>query len=181
MDVPKSIKTKRLLLRCWESDDAENLSPILQSNLKHLKEWIPERVSKPASSADLEKRLSGFKSDFISGKEWRFAIFILDEMTLLGEVSLFPRNKDGRVNFKFADRVEIGYWLRSDVTGKGYATEASEGMFNLSKSLKGIKLVEIRCDAENVPSAAVPKRLGFQLAQPDKSNPGKMVWFFNFS
>jgi RimJ/RimL family protein N-acetyltransferase len=180
MIVPKSIQTKRLLLRCWESDDAEILSPVLQSNFEHLKEWIPERISKPASLAELELRLSGFKSDFNAGKEWRFAIFTSDEMTLLGEVSLFPRNKDGRVNFEFADRVEIGYWLRSDVTGKGYATEAAEAMFILSKSLKSIKLVEIRCDSENVPSAAVPNRLGFQLAQPDELKPGKMVWYFNF-
>jgi len=178
LKVPESILTERLLLRCWKVSDAEKLLPILKSNVDHLKDWIPERVSAPAPLTELKRRLTSFNNDFISQKEFRFAIFSNEEKELFGEVSLFPRSADERVHLNIADRVEIGYWLRSDATGLGYAMEASKAMIELSNSFLKMKRIEIRCDAANVPSAAIPKKLGFILAEimPDQ-DPDKMIWF----
>lgn len=178
MKIPESIFTERLLLRCWKQDDAKELLPILKMNVEHLKDWIPERISSPVPPADLRKRLNSFIIDFDNEKEFRYAIFSIDEKTLLGEVSLFPRSDTKRVKLKDADRVEIGYWLRSDITGRGYATEASKAMIDLSISILKMKRIEIRCDADNLPSAAIPKKLGFILAETKEgADPNKMVWY----
>jgi RimJ/RimL family protein N-acetyltransferase len=178
LKIPKSIFTERLLLRCWNQDDADELLPILKNNIGHLKDWIPERVASPVPLPELKIRLAEFINNFESEKEFRYAIFSLDEKTLLGEVSLFPRSDTKRVNLKDADRVEIGYWLRSDITGRGYATEASKAMMDLSISILKMNRIEIRCDADNLPSAAIPKKLNFILAETkEDADPNKMVWY----
>jgi RimJ/RimL family protein N-acetyltransferase len=64
-----------------------------------------------------------------------------------------------------ADRVEVGYWLRGDAGGNGYATEAAAAAMAIGLALPGIERVEIRCDAANAPSAAIPRRLGFRLSR----------------
>ena len=43
-------------------------------------------------------------------------------------------------------------------------TEASRTLVALAATLPHLTHVEIRCDARNAPSAAIPKRLGFVLA-----------------
>jgi RimJ/RimL family protein N-acetyltransferase len=60
------------------------------------------------------------------------------------------------------DHIEIGYWLRQDATGLGFATEAAQAAMDLALSLPGMSRVTIHCDEQNTPSAAVPRRLGFE-------------------
>ena len=169
-------------MRCWKLRDAEILLPILKSNVDHLKDWIPERVSAPAPVTELKRRLTSFINDFIAQKEFRFAIFSKDEKELLGEVSLFPRSADERVHLNIADRVEIGYWLKADATGFGYAIESTKAMIDISINVLEIKRVEIRCDADNLSSVAIPKKLGFILEEiKPKFDPKKMIWFFKTS
>lgn len=163
MPVPAEYRTARLLLRRWCADDAVRLQPILEANVTHLQPWIPWRVAEPAPVERLRERLDGFASAFDEGREWRYGIFTLDTHQLLGEVGLFPRAATGRVSFDAADRVEIGYFLRDDATGQGFATEAARAALEIAMAL-GVSRVEIRCDERNLPSAAIPRRLGFQLA-----------------
>lgn len=168
--VPDVVCTERLCLRCWRRGDAVLLLPVLEVNVEHLRRWIPEHVSAPAPLPELEERLAGFAADFRAGRNWRFGVFAPDECDVFGEISLFPRSAAGRVPVDAADRLEVGYWLRRDVTGRGYATEAARAMLSLAASLPGMSHVEIRCDPLNTASAAIPKRLGFRLVtqwEPD--------------
>jgi RimJ/RimL family protein N-acetyltransferase len=57
--------------------------------------------------------------------------------------------------------MEIGYWLRPDAAGAGYATEAVQLLVRLAFGQLQAERVEIRCDALNLRSAAIPRRLGF--------------------
>jgi len=164
MLAPNEIRTSRLLLRPWRPDDAGQLLPVLEANRSHLDPWIPEHVAAPAPLPLLAARLAGFGAAFISDREWRYALFALDDGRVLGEISLFPRSPDGRVPYSSADRAEIGYWLRADATGAGFASEAAQAMVNLAETMPGLGHVEIRCDVRNGASAAVPRRLGFELA-----------------
>lgn len=164
MPVPERLHTARLLLRPWHPDDAARLLPVLEASQAHLGDWIPRRVSAPAPLPELAARLAGFGADFAAAREWRYALLAPDGATVLGEVALFPRDADGRVPHAAADRVEIGYWLRADRTGEGLATEAAAAVLAVAQALPGLSHAEIRCDARNRPSAAVPRRLGFALA-----------------
>jgi ribosomal-protein-serine acetyltransferase len=137
--APVEIRTQRVLLRPWRTEDAPDLLPVLEANRDHLGPWIPARVATPAP------------------------VPVLADGKLLGEVALFPRAAAGRVPFAEADRVELGYWLRSDETGQGIVTEAARAALNLASHIPRFSRAEIRCDARNGPSGIIPVRLGFTL------------------
>ena len=164
MLAPDEIRTRRLLLRPWSADDAEQLLPVLEANRSHLEKWIPARVSEPAPLPLLAARLATFAADFAADREWRYALVALEDGRSLGEISLFPRSAEGRVPYPAADRAEIGYWLRADATGAGLASEAAQAMVDLAATMPAVQHVEIRCDARNDASAAIPRRLGFELS-----------------
>ena len=161
--VPAEIRTARVLLRPWRSEDAADLLPVLEANRDHLGPWIPARVATPAPVPILAERLTGFAADFAADREWRFGMFSLGQGTLLGEVALFPRAATGRVPFAESDRVELGYWLRADETGQGLVTEAASAVLSVASRIARFSRAEIRCDARNGPSSAIPRRLGFNL------------------
>ena len=164
MLVPLEIRTPRFVLRPWQAADAPALLPVLEANLAHLGPWIPARVATPAPLPLLAARLAGFGNDFATAKEWRYGLFAPDGTTVLGEAGIYPRAASGRVTYADATHVELGYWLRSDETGKGLVTEAMKLLLDVVAKLEHVSHVEIRCDARNAPSAAIPKRLGFTLA-----------------
>lgn len=164
MPVPVELRTARLLLRPWRAEDAPLLHPVLATNQAHLGPWIPARVAEPVPLPALAQRLAGFAADFAAAREWRYGLFAAGERSVLGEVGLYPRDAAGRVPYAAADHIEIGYWLRAEATGQGLATEAARAVLAVADRLPGLTRVEIRCDARNRPSAAVPRRLGFVLA-----------------
>lgn len=170
--VPVLIGTSRLTLRPWSAADADALLPVLRANEAHLGPWIPRRVAAVAPRDELAERLAGFAAEFAAGREWRYAILTRDETRVLGEVDLFPRAASGRVAFPAADHLEIGYWLDAAVTGQGIATEAVRSMLAVARALSGMTHVEIRCDERNAPSAALPRRLGFELAAREEVDGG---------
>ena len=58
---------------------------------------------------------------------------------------------------------EIGYWLRKSAEGQGYMTETVRLLADYAFASLSANRVEIICDARNLRSAAVPRRLGFVL------------------
>jgi RimJ/RimL family protein N-acetyltransferase len=178
---PGEIRTERLHLRPWRPADADRLLPVLEANIAHLSGWIPPSVALPAPLPELANRLAGFAADFEAARSWRYGIFS-KEGEVLGEASLFFRSASERVPLTSADRLEIGYWLRSDATGRGFATEAARAMLSLGAGLSGMRHVEIRCDAGNESSIAVARRLGFRVVQPQGTAPDSaespdiMIW-----
>lgn len=181
---PGSHHTARLVLERWRPDHAADLLPLLEANVSRLEPWIPWRVAEPVPLPRLRERLAEFSRAFDAEQEWRYAVRHATTHLLLGEVDLFPRDHAARVALAQADRVEVGYWLRGDAQGQGYATEAAAAAMALGLALPGIGRVEIRCDEANAASAAVPRRLGFRLARtitalagvPDDSAVHLQVW-----
>lgn len=168
MTVPHAIRTERLLLRPFCAEDAHALLPVLEANQDHLSRWIPEHVWRPVPLPELAARLDRFAAAFAEDREWRYAILSPDGTTMLGEVDLFPRAAAGRVPYAESDRAEIGYWLRADMSGQGLATEAARAMLEVARSLPRITQVLIRCDQLNLPSGAVPARLGFARTDTER-------------
>jgi RimJ/RimL family protein N-acetyltransferase len=161
--LPTELTTARLLLRKWQPDDVAALGPVLAANRSHLAPWIPPHVAAPADDEQLSERIKGFVLAFDSGQYHRYALWRRDTGMLLGGVDLFGRAAAGRVPLSEASCAELGYWLRADGTGQGYATEAVSVLIAWLRAHATLTHLEIRCDARNAPSRRMAQRLGCTL------------------
>lgn len=175
---PDQLRTERLVLARWRVAHAATLGRALEANVDHLRAWIPWRIAEPATLPALEQRLAGFEADFDNAREWVYALFLPDESDVLGAFGLYPRDATGRVPSAAADRLELGYWLRADVVGHGYATEAGAALIDLVRAHGTFTQLEIRCDQRNARSAAVPVRLCFRHAETvgEPGSDATMIW-----
>jgi RimJ/RimL family protein N-acetyltransferase len=148
-----SILTARLLLRSWSAADAPDLIEAVESSLPELAVWMPWARDWAREREEVVERLSGFRAAFEEGRDWTYGVFDPGGRTVLGGAGLHTRLGPGAL--------EIGYWIRTDATRRGYATEAAAALTRMAMERHGVERVEIRCDAANVASARVPERLGY--------------------
>jgi RimJ/RimL family protein N-acetyltransferase len=150
-----SWRTARLLIRGWAPADAPALKAAIDGSLAELKRWMSWARDEPSELPVIQERLARFQAEFAAGTHWACGIFRPAGGEVLGGVSLIPRIGPGAL--------ELGYWLRNDCTGRGYATEAAAGLTRVGLGMPGIERIEIRCDPENRASWAVAERLGYRL------------------
>jgi ribosomal-protein-serine acetyltransferase len=102
------------------------------------------------------------------GTEYGYAIFTATG-DLIGSIGLMSRMGPGTL--------EIGYWLRTPLAGRGHMTAAVTALTEVAFALPGIDRVVIRHDPANGASAAVAAKAGFTVADPtdrDRLAPGGM-------
>jgi len=58
---------------------------------------------------------------------------------------------------------EVGWVIRPDASGRGYATEAVRALLDAAFGVYGLRRVVARIDAENTASARLAERLGMRL------------------
>ncbi len=173
---PLRIQTPRLILRAWTPDDAPAAKVAIDRSLEHLRPWMPWAHDEPSALEALTARLLKFRTEFDAGVEWIYGIFAPDDRTVLGGTGLHARVGPRAL--------EIGYWIDVGAVQQGYATEAAGALTTLALSWPEIAHVEIRCDPRNVPSAAVPARLGYRheetlvgnVVHPHGQPRDTMVW-----
>jgi len=149
------IVTERLVLRCYQPEDAPLLAAAIEASLDHLKPWMPWARQEPQSIERRAMRLRRFRGLFDLGTDFIYGIFDAEKRRVIGGTGLHPTVGTGAR--------EIGYWLHVDHTGQGYATEAVAALVRVGFEHLSLGRIEIHCDPENSASAAVPPRLGFAL------------------
>jgi RimJ/RimL family protein N-acetyltransferase len=156
-ETPKSayrIVTERLVIRCWEPADAVLAKEAIDSSLDHLRPWMPWAHAEPTTLEQKVQLLRLFRGKFDLDQDAVYGIFDREERRVVGGTGLHPRVGD--------DASEIGYWIRADATGNGFATESTAAVTRVAFEILGFDRIEIRCDPANVRSAAIPKRLGYE-------------------
>jgi len=163
---PYRIITERLVVRCWNPEDAAALKEAVDASLEHLRRWMPWAQHEPEPVGLKVQRLRQFRGNFDLGLDFVYGILDRDETRVVGGTGLHTRPGAGAL--------EIGYWVRADSEGTGLITEAASALVRVAFELCGVDRVEIQCDPENVRSAAIPRRLGFseegvlRCRQPDR-------------
>ncbi|HKS04702.1 MAG TPA: GNAT family protein [Gemmatimonadaceae bacterium] len=156
------IHTPRLVLRSWRPEDAPVLKDAIDSSLAELREWMPWAVNEPSPVGLMSDRLTTMQSKFANGEDWTYAVLSKESKRLVGGAGLHPRIGAGGL--------EIGYWIRTDSTGAGLATETAAALTAAAFEWPGIDRVEIRCDPRNLKSAAIPRHLGYSHTTTLKAN-----------
>jgi RimJ/RimL family protein N-acetyltransferase len=147
------IQTRRLIIRCWNPSDAPHEKEAIDASIEHLLPWMPFAADEPQELQQKIDLLRAWRSNFDAGTDFLFGIFNPDETRVLGGTGLHPRIGPGGL--------EIGYWIRKDAIGQGFATEVSAALTRVAFEVQACHRVEIHCDPRNVRSAAVPRKLGF--------------------
>ncbi len=154
-DFPHSFDTARLTIRCPLPGDGEALNTAVLASLDELRPWMPWAKNAP-TLADSESYVRNAHASFLKREDLPLLLFLKGTNTLIGGSGLH------RMDWS-VPRFEIGYWLRTGYTHQGYMSEAVAAITDFAFYTLGAKRVEIRCDANNVRSAAIPQRLGFTL------------------
>lgn len=169
------IVTPRLVLRCWEPSDAPLMKAAVDSSIEHLRPWMPWASAEPEELQKKIDLLRHFRGQFDLGVDFVYGIFNEDESMVIGGTGLHTRVGEGAR--------EIGYWIRAEQIGQGYAAEAASGLTRVGFEAAKLRRIEIHCDAANVRSASVPRKLGYtheatlrrRIAGRD-SDHDQMVW-----
>jgi RimJ/RimL family protein N-acetyltransferase len=142
------------ILRRPSLSDAEEISASVLADLDRLADWMPWAVPDQATVAAQRRRLKDVNEDW--DRRYGFEYLVTDAGTgrHLGNFGLHDRVGPGVL--------EIGYWLVEDATGRGIATRAVRLLTEAGLALPGIDRIEIHVDEANLPSQAVPRRLGFR-------------------
>lgn len=167
---PFELRTERLVIRSPREADAPALRLAIAESIDALRLWMPWAQAVPAleeSQANCKKAVV----DFQQGRDYRLHLFLKEPQTFIGSSGLHAI--DWRV-----PKVEIGYWVRTSYSGKGYITEAIREITRYAIEELGMNRVEIRMSAGNTKSRAVPERLGFtfegQLRNDDRHVDGTL-------
>jgi RimJ/RimL family protein N-acetyltransferase len=170
------VRTRRLILRCWEPTDAALLKAAIDASLEHLRPWMPWASDEPEALQAKIERLRQWRGKFDLGQDFVYGVFSLDEKEVLGSSGLHTRVGEGAR--------EIGYWIHADHINQGLATEVAAALTRVAFDIEAVLRVEIHCDPRNVRSAAVPRKLGFvheatprqRTLDPEGERRDTMIW-----
>ena len=153
--MPEVLPAGVIELRRCRSRDLDAVMRAVALSQPELARWLPWADPMPTREAEREF-LKSCKSAFDAGHEWGYFLFERGSGELVGGAGLHLTDDSGAV--------EVGYWVRSDRIGNGYATAAA-GALTVSafEHLPHVQRVVIRMDQANRASAAIPPKLGFRL------------------
>lgn len=167
-----------VVLRRHLADDIDAVHGMIEESRDHLRPFMPwADQARDETAAFIAKAVEGWDA----GTDFEFLVAVRADAAsggserLLGGAGLDSRPGPGAL--------EIGYWLRTDATGRGVMTDVARCLTDVAMTLPGVDRVVICCDEANVRSAAIPPRLGFSLDRLEErpvTAPGEhgrtMVW-----
>ncbi len=143
------LETERLLLRRWTNDDVEDFHAIwgdpdviwwgANESIERTREMLPKLVAQHETWPE--------------GVGW-YAVVAKDSGQVVGDVLMQPA--------RFVDGIEIGWHLRRDAWGQGYATEAAQRVADFALQEAGIDTLYAIVATENDRSLRIVEKLGMQ-------------------
>lgn len=137
----------RVVLRSPTVEDGPEVVAAIRSSLAHLSPWMAW-AHPDYGTADHDEWVAA------SGQRGERPLLICEPggaiigATGLNQIDLLNR------------RANLGYWLRSDRTGRGHATRAVVLTARWAVEQLGFRRIEIMMSVENEPSRAVAERVG---------------------
>ena len=154
MTPPYRIETERLVIRCYEPEDAPLLKAAVDASLDHLRLWMPWARAEPQSLDEKVELCRSFRGQFDLDQNYVYGIFTPDETEQLGGSGFHKRAHEGAL--------EIGYWVAAGAVGRGIATEVTAVQVRVGFEVCGLDRIDIQVEPRNERSLAIPRKLGFR-------------------
>jgi len=179
IDIPMPIEAPRLLLRNVMPGDGKAMAEAQADSFKELNRWM-DWAKEPNDADKME----------IVARENHAKFILRQDIMIVG----FEKSSGKFVIGTGLHRMdwntgyfEIGYWVRTTETGKGYATESTNALIRYAfKALDAKKIGICHVDG-NIGSQRVIEKLGFEkvgyIADDDALNDGTRVgrhWYARY-
>lgn len=146
--------TRRLVLRPFRRRDAEPLVAAVHDSLDALARWLPWAHDGYGRS-DAIRFIRDSTAAWTEGRAYDLAIRRIGEPKFhLGNVSVWHTSRRERT-------AEIGYWVRSTVTGNGLGAEAAARVMQVAFEELGLHRITLRIATGNTASERIAEKLGF--------------------
>lgn len=144
-------QTPRLFLKCWALDDFDAFAVLARDPrvVRYISEgepWSDERIERFVMRQQANQRALGFCN-------WKLINRANGDMIGFCGLDLLET----------LNEVEIGWWLRPDCWGQGFALEAARYVSRAAFERHGLKTIVARAYQANEPSLAIMKQLGMRF------------------
>ena len=147
----RTLQTPRLELRPTSPEVFDELWAASSASLSEVAPWMAWAVDhKPE---DARSFVAGSQQSWASGTAYNFTIF--ESGVACGNCSL------NRVD-SLTRSGEIGYWLRTDLCGRGLMTEAASAVVDFGFDEVRLHRIELHAGVDNAASIRVAEKLGFR-------------------
>jgi ribosomal-protein-serine acetyltransferase len=140
-------------LRLFEERHAKEIFVLVEENRDYLREWL-SWVDHTNTEGDIGTFIHRTLAEFAAGDSITAGIWFRDEFA--GVIGTHNLNR-------ITQRIEIGYWLAKPLQGHGIITDCCRALITHLFEHRQLNRVEIHCAVPNAKSAAIARRLGFQL------------------
>ena len=155
LEFPDTFETDRLTIRSPRAGDGLEVFEAIQESIAELRAWMPWAQDEPTVDAS-EAYVRHASAHWAARTDLPLLLFNKGTNLFLGGSGLH--------RFDWSLRsFEIGYWIRSSMSGQGYITEAVNGITEYAFNFLKATRVQIRMDSRNSRSIAVARRCGFML------------------
>jgi len=155
LEIPEVIETERMILRAAKSGDGPACFEAVLESVKELEPWMPWVHPEP--------KLEGSVDFHAQAQAKWYSREILDFQWIDKATDRLV----GKGGFHTIDwsvpKLEIGYWVRTSMAGKGYCSEAVSALIEFAKRELGAQRLEICSDPRNEKSRNVAEKCGFTL------------------
>lgn len=150
--IRTELSSENIIIRKIRMEDTELLAVAVKESLDELSLWMPwatPNYNRSDSKEFITYSLKAWEDE----TEYSFFVFDKESKKLIGGCGLNQIDKQNR-------KANLGYWIRSSETGKGYATKAA--LLAAWFGLEDLKMnrIEIIASTENLASLKVAKRTG---------------------
>lgn len=145
------LETERLVLRPTHPDLFDELWAAIEASLPELRHWMPWAITpdQKRTRAFLERAAEEWQS----GHERHFTVIYEDQVC--GQCSL---DHADLLNASY----EMGYWMHSDLCGRGLMTEAAREVVRFGFAELDIHRIGLRAGTKNTGSIRVAEKVGFK-------------------
>lgn len=155
LSIPESFESNRLLIRAPLWGDGIKLNEAVIESINELKPWMPWAQTIPTVE-ESEVVIRRARLKYLERTDLMLLLISKDTGQLIGSSGLHRIDWQSR-------KFEIGYWVRTAYSGKGFITEAADAITNFAVQELKANRIEIRCDSRNIRSARVAERLDYML------------------
>ena len=164
--------TPRLIIRSYETSDAQLLFNMITANRFHISDTMPLTVQNNKKLSDTINNIQERIIETHDGKNFVAGIFISGINKLIGQIAVM--NIDWRVT-----KCELAYFVDADHQNRGYTTEAMQSILEYCFKTHQMKKVFLRIHPENKGSLRIAEKCGFAkhgiMHNDFKTSDGKLV------